>query len=343
MAGDGMALHRRLNTSRLARWIEAGLAGFILPVIISPLLISSAYADSLKRPAWTEQAMFHFGNDSFFVGRSSCDKTSEEGRQHAFRHGVQEILNYAQIRDTSGLYVDTQMIFEETDSPGCPHNTVTVWRLLRVETGRLAQLLAASRQSQTGEHGKPVSMPQRPALSIGMSREEIFARFGLPASITMHQSNGFTWEYRRFGLAVEFDRHILVKGWHIPGARTLELQHRSTTQSFQIPSDAPIVDLTPRLGDLEQMGQNSPYVASTVYNQAVFAQRPMPRYVERSPLPTDIVASSSNKSPQPDAISDKVSGLWTCRGEDGGPGQGAFMQTKRGIVISPACTSPWGR
>ncbi|WP_447984514.1 hypothetical protein [Nitrospira sp. Nam74] len=244
--------------------------------------------------------MFQFGSDSFFVGRCSCANRSEEGRQQAFRHGVQEILNYAQIRDTSGLYVDTQMVFEETDSPGCPHNTVTVWRLLRVETDRLAQLLAASRQPRTGEHGQPISMPQYPALSIGMSREQIFARFGLPASITMRQGNEFTWEYRRFGLAVEFDRHMLVKSWQMPGARALELQRRSMAQSFPVPSDAAIVDLTPRLRDLEQMGQNSPHVGSRIYNHAVIAPRPMPRDAQRSPKPTDIVASSFNTSPQPD-------------------------------------------
>jgi hypothetical protein len=133
-----------------------------------------------------------------------------------------------------------------------------------------------------------------------MSREEIFARFGLPASITMHQGNGFTWEYRRFGLAVEFDRQMLVKSWQIPGARTLELQRRSMAQSFPVPSDAPIIDLTPRLRDLEQMGQNSSHVGSTIYNQAVIAPRPILRDVQRSPKPTDIVASSFNMSSRPD-------------------------------------------
>jgi hypothetical protein len=343
MAGGGMALHRRFNTFGLASRIEAGLAGLILLVIISPLLLSSASADSLKRPVWTEQAMFQFGNDSFFVGQSSCAKTSEEGRQHSFTHGVQELLNYAQIQDVLGLYVDTQMVFEETDSPGCQHNTVTVWRLLRVETDRLAKLTTTSRRLGTGERDQPAPTPQHHALSIGMSRDEIFDRFGLPASITMHHDNGFTWEYRRFGFAVEFDRHMFVKSWTIPGARTMESQPRRTAQSLPVPSDAPIVDLTPRLRDLEQMGQDSVHAVSRVYNRAVFSQRPMPRYIERSLIPSEIVVSTSNMSPRPDTISDKISGLWTCRGEDGSPGQGAFMQTKRGIIISPACTNPWVR
>ena len=260
-----MAIHPAFNIVRLTPRMEAGLAGLILLVLLSPFLISSASADFLNRPLWTEQAMFQFGNDTFFVGQSSCAKTSEEGRQQAFRHGLQELLNFAQIRDVSGLYVDTQMVFEETDSPGCPHHTVTVWRLLRVETGRLAKLVATSRRLKTDEGSQPGRMPQRHVLSIGMSREEIFDRFGLPASITMHHDNGFTWEYRRFGVAVHFDRHMFVKGWTIPGATTVESRPRSTAQSNSVPNNALIVDLTPQLRALEQMGKESIHTVSTVY------------------------------------------------------------------------------
>ena len=266
-----MALHRRFNTSRPSPRIEAGLAGLILLVIISPLLIGSASAEPLTRPIWTEQAMFQFGNDSFFVGQSSCAKTSEEGRQHAFRRGVQELLNYAQVRDVSGLYVDTQMVFEEIDSPGCPHNTVTVWRLLRVDTGRLAKFVATSHRLKNGERVQPSPTPRQHALSIGMSRDEIFDRFGLPASITLHHNNGSTWEYRRFGFVVAFDRQMAVKGWTISEA-TVQSRSRSTVQSLPVPSDAPTVDLTPRLRDLEQVRQDSAHAVTTVYSRAGFSQ-----------------------------------------------------------------------
>jgi hypothetical protein len=266
-----MFLHRRFNIFRLARRIGASLLSFVLLVIISPLLISSASADSLDRPLWTEQAMFQFGNDSFFVGQSSCAKTSEEGRQHAFGHGVQELLNYAQIRDVSGLYVDTQMVFEEIDSPGCPHNTVTVWRLLRVDTDRLAKLVATSHRLRNGERAQPSPTPRQHALSLGMSRDEIFDRFGLPASITLHHDNGLTWEYRRFGFAVSFDRQMAVKGWTIPGA-TVESRPGNSAHTIPVPSDGPIVDLTPRLRDLEQMGQNSARTVGSVYSRTVFSQ-----------------------------------------------------------------------
>jgi hypothetical protein len=266
-----MFLHRRFNIFRLALRIGAGLVGCVLLVIISPSLISSASADSLNRPVWTEQAMFQFGNDSFFVGQSSCAKTSEEGRQHAFRRGVQELLNYAQVRDVSGLYVDTQMVFEEIDSPGCPHNTVTVWRLLRVDTGRLARFVATSHRLKNGERVQPSPTPRQHALSIGMSRDEIFDRFGLPASITLHHNNGSTWEYRRFGFVVAFDRQMAVKGWTISEA-TVKSLPGNTAQSLPVPSDAPTVDLTPRLRDLEQVGQDSAHAVTTVYSRAGFSQ-----------------------------------------------------------------------
>ncbi len=37
-----------------------------------------------NRPFWTEQALFHFGDDVFFTGRSSCAPSIEEGRQRAY-------------------------------------------------------------------------------------------------------------------------------------------------------------------------------------------------------------------------------------------------------------------
>lgn len=341
--GDGMAFYSRLNTFRLAPRIAAGVAGLILLMIVSPFVMSSASAESLKRPVWTEQAMFQFGNELFFVGQTSCAKTSEEGRQQAFRHGMQELLNYAQIRDVSGLYVDTQMVFEEADAPGCLHHTVTVWRLLRVDADRLGKLVVSNRRLASVEGSRPVSPPPRPALSIGMSRDEVFDRFGLPASITLHHDNGFTWEYRRFGFAVEFDRHMFVTRWTTAGAKAGESPDRTVIQPLASAYDTPIVDLTPRLRDLEQMGRDPVHAVSTAYNRAVFAQHSMPRYVERSPIPTDIAVSTAITMPRPDTISDKISRLWTCRGEDGSPGRDALVQTKRGVVISPACTNPWGR
>ena len=166
-----MAVHRRVHTFRRGVQIAAGLTALALLILISPFLSNLTWADSLKRPFWTEQAMFQVGDDLFFVGQASCAKTSEAGRQQAFGQGVQEILNYAQARDVSGLSIDTQMVFEETASPGCSRSTVTVWRLLRVDAHRLMKLAAASRRLQTMEDNQPSSMPRALPLSIGMSRD----------------------------------------------------------------------------------------------------------------------------------------------------------------------------
>jgi hypothetical protein len=337
-----MALYRRVHTFRRAVPIAAGLTALTLLILISPFISNLGWADSLKRPFWTEQAMFQVGDDLFFVGQASCAKTSEAGRQQAFGQGVQEILNYAQARDTSGLSIDTQMVFEETASPGCSRSTVTVWRLLRVDAHRLVKLAAASRRLQTIEDNQPASMPRTLPLSIGMSRDEVFDRLGLPASMTMHQGNECTWEYRRYGLAVEFDRHMMVKRWTTLRPEVHQSSMRRTAQLFAT-NDDPIVDLTPRLWDLEKMGQDIGLTVSTVYNQAVFSQHPLSPYVERSLTTAGTAASAANMSPRYDALSGKVSGLWTCRAEDGGPGRSAFIQTKRGIMISPACANPWSR
>jgi hypothetical protein len=272
-----MALHRVHNIWGCAARRAAALLSFLL-LIIPPYAFDPAWADSLNRPFWTEQAMFQVGDDLFFVGQASCAKTSEAGRQQAFGHGMREILNYAQTRDTSGLSIDTQMVFEETASPGCSRSTVTVWRLLRVDAHRLMKLAAVGRRPQTIEAKQPSSMPRTLPLSIGMSREEVFDRLGLPASMTMHQGNECTWEYRRYGLAVEFDRHMVVKRWTTLRAEAHQSSIRRTVQPLVATNDDPVVDLRPRLRDLEQMGQDVGLTVSTVYNEAVFSQHPMSPY-----------------------------------------------------------------
>ncbi|HKN88189.1 MAG TPA: hypothetical protein VJV04_15100 [Nitrospiraceae bacterium] len=338
-----MAFHLRFTTVQFPPRINAGLVGCMCLAVISAFIFSEALAGTPTRPFWTEQAMFQFGEDRFFVGQSSCAKTAEEGRQQAFRHGMQEILNYAQARDMSGLYVDTQMVFEEAASPGCPRNTVTVWRLLRMDARRLAKLAASSRHPKTIEGDQSSTILPILPPSIGMSRDEVFDRLGLPASTTLHHGNEFTWEYRRYGLAVEFDRHMFVKRWTTLGPAAHESSTPRRAQPMVVPNEAPIVDLTSRLRNLEQSGQEGGLTVSTVYNQVVFSRRPMPAHTERSLSTTEAAAPTFNISSRHDAISDKVSGLWTCRAEDGSPGRGAFISTKRGIIISPACTNPWNR
>lgn len=340
---DGMAFHHRVNTTPLLARANARVVGCLGLVVISVFIFSAALADMPKRPFWTEQAMFQVGEDLFFVGQSSCAKTSEEGRQGAFDHGMQEIQNYAQVREPSGLYVDTQRVFEETATPGCPPNTVTVWRLLRVDADRLASLTSVSHRPQSIDRDRSSAIRRILPPSIGMSRDEVFDRFGLPASMTMHPGNQFTWEYRRYGLAVEFDRHMFVKRWTALGSAAHESSTPRMAQPRVIPNEAPIVDLTPRLRNLEQSGREAGLTVSTVYNQAEFSRRSVPVHTEQRLSAADVPEPTFHISSRPEAISDKVSGLWTCRAEDGSPRRGAFIHTKRGIAISPACTNPWSQ
>jgi hypothetical protein len=175
------------------------------------------------------------------------------------------------------------------------------------------KLAAVIRRLQTIDANQTSPTPRTLPLSIGMSREDVFDRLGLPASMTVHQGNECTWEYRRYGLAVEFDRHMVVKRWTTLRAEAHHSSIRRTVQPLVATNDDPVVDLTPRLRNLEQMGQGVGLTVSTVYNQAVFSQHPMSPYVERSLTTAEAATSAANMPPRYDAISGKVSGLSTYR------------------------------
>jgi hypothetical protein len=337
------AIKPRRTVRRAAR-----LSSALLLLIAFLFVVGLASATPLTRPFWTEQAMFQFGEDVFFVGQSSCAPTAEEGRQRAFTQGMQELLNYAQSSNTTGLSVDTQMVFEEVDSSGCPVGTVTVWRLLRVNADRLAQVTRHHQRRPSLEGATRAPRPSIPTPSVGMSRDEVFDRFGLPASMTMRHGGEFLWEYRRFGFMVEFNRQMFVKRWTVLGAPAREDHDPQspvwgTTRPSVATHDASIVDLTARLRALEEVGRASMPTSSTVYNQEVFAKRPIPVYVERSLTAAEASSAASNRFPAHEALSEKVSALWICRADDGGPGRGALLQTRHGVMINPACVNPWNR
>jgi len=72
----------------------------------------------------------------YTVGVASQASTIEEGRQHAFAHGVAEIMNFAQTVEVSDLVIETQMTYEVEN----PNSTVTVYRLLTVSLSRLLEM-----------------------------------------------------------------------------------------------------------------------------------------------------------------------------------------------------------
>ena len=146
-------------------------------------LASSAHGDDvLSHPFWTEQAMFRFGDEMFFAGRASCASSVEAGRQQAYESAVQEIRNFTQTHEIAGVTIETQMVYEAPDSPGCAPNKVNVWRLLRVPTVDLDRLVRRGRSASPSASSPSVAqiVPDR-TLQVGMSKDQIWERVGHPA------------------------------------------------------------------------------------------------------------------------------------------------------------------
>ena len=86
----------------------------VLFALIGVLVLSpSVILADTKPPFWTEKSSFVEGETLYVVGISTRAKTLEQGRQWAYDHGIKELSNYTQIRDISGLTIETQMTKEE--------------------------------------------------------------------------------------------------------------------------------------------------------------------------------------------------------------------------------------
>ncbi len=229
IAGSGMLSD--METSRafksLAQWSICVLA---VPLLTSTL-VNSVQAQSSQRPFWTEQAMFRFGGELYFVGVASCASTAEEGRTSAFDAAINELRRYAQDRDTSRLLVDTQMIYEEPNSPGCRQGSTSVWRLLRVDQSILTHLPRQPREEARGPSSSsfpsdlpPAPQRQEPLVQdltpqLGTSRADIVQRFGTPRNIKK-RGREEVWEYSDIGLTITFTPKETHIHWKYDGART---------------------------------------------------------------------------------------------------------------------------
>lgn len=187
-------------------------------------------AQSSQRPFWTQQAMFRFGEELYFVGVASCARTPEEGRTQAFVNALTELRSYLQDRDTSRLLVPTQMIYEEPNSPACPKGSISVWRLLRVDESKLAYLPRRERK-QADEHPPaaselpPVPPRQEPVAQdltpqVGMSRGDIRQRFGSP-DLTKKEGRREVWHYSD-GLTITFSQDETLISWKFQGSPTAD-------------------------------------------------------------------------------------------------------------------------
>jgi hypothetical protein len=99
------------------------------------LVAIQAHSAEYNRPFWTEKSSYIEGVVLYAVGVATQAKTQEEGRQGAYENGKKEVSNFAQVTDLSGLNIETQMTFEETN----PDGTRNVFRLLKVDMQELTR------------------------------------------------------------------------------------------------------------------------------------------------------------------------------------------------------------
>lgn len=102
------------------------LTGFM--IIICPYISFAELPEASDRPFWTQKTCYRMDNLIYGVGLSTGNHSLEEARKKSFKAALWEISNYAQIKDTTLLIVETQMTYEEQNKNG----TFSVWRLVRV-------------------------------------------------------------------------------------------------------------------------------------------------------------------------------------------------------------------
>jgi hypothetical protein len=263
-------------------------ATILMTLILRPAL--EVRSDAGSRPFWTEQAVFHFGNDVFFTGRASCAPSIEEGRQRAYTAALQEIKNFSHVEEITGFLIDTQMVYEESHPADCPAGSVTAWRLLRAPRAALESL---ARRSGIGipEDISPVVAQNRAIRNmtprIGMLREDIWQRYGQPRSVWMNPENGEAlWEYPQFGLTLVFDHEDMLKRWKLANGKRQLSPDDVGTSAFDKRKDPaqhlPAIDLTDRLRELEARQDSNLRQQAKLYcairfpdNQDTFAQQRM--------------------------------------------------------------------
>lgn len=265
---------------------SAGAVVLLTPASLFLTLLTSvleAQAGNIEtRPFWTEQAVFHFGEDVFFTGRASCAPTVEEGRQRAHGAALQEIKSFAQVTDLGGILIDTQMVFEELHAADCASESVTVWRLLRVPRAALESVARRAR-SKHSDDVSPIMSHTRAIRNltprVGMLREDVWQRYGQPRSVWMNPENGEArWDYPQFGLTLFFDHEDALRRWHLAGPTPPDLRRQAASepadQSAATAQELPAIDLTDRLRELEDRQDSALREQARLYCAVRFSGRP---------------------------------------------------------------------
>ncbi|MDR4479470.1 MAG: hypothetical protein R3B37_06950 [Nitrospira sp.] len=229
-----------------------------LAAALLSLIATSMVSAAENRPFWTEQALFHFGDDVFFTGRSSCAPNVEEGRQRAYIAAVQEVKNFTGTQEIGGFPMDTQMIFEDLRPADCTQGLVTVWRLLRVPRSTLESLTSRTNpgtQKDISPIVAQITAIRNLTPRVGMLRDEIWNRYGLPRSIWARPDQGeLIWDYSQFGLTMVFNQDDVLTRWRLNGPHPRSSEDNSLTPRQASPTgkDLPTIDLTVRLQQLEE-------------------------------------------------------------------------------------------
>lgn len=257
------------------------MANRLLMLLLPLCLVGPALAEAAEqRPFWTEQALFHFGDDVFFTGRSSCAPSIEAGRQRAYLAAVQEVRNFTRAKEIEGFPLDTQMIFEDARPADCAQGFVTVWRLMRAPRAALESLAkrpAPGKSSDISPILAQVMAIRNLTPRVGMLRDEVWSRYGLPRSIWARPEQGeLIWDYAQFGLTIVFNQDDVLTRWRLngPHPRSSEEPESPATQEPRAGTDLPTIDLTARLQKLEEQQDQERRRAAQRYCSLRFAEVP---------------------------------------------------------------------
>lgn len=90
---------------------------------------------------------------------------------------------------------------------------------------------------------------------VGMLRDEVWNRYGLPRSILAHPDRGeLVWDYSQFGLTIVFNQDDVLTRWRLNGPHPRSSENPSNVPQPDKPAekDLPAIDLTARLQQLEE-------------------------------------------------------------------------------------------
>jgi hypothetical protein len=102
-------------------------------IILTALLFYPAFClaelpDSESRPFWTQKTCYLEGRMVYGVGVAMGEKSLENARRKSFEAARREIANFAQLKETTLLIIETQMTYEEMGND----SSFSVWRLVKI-------------------------------------------------------------------------------------------------------------------------------------------------------------------------------------------------------------------